>query len=451
MSLSSERVHKKSINVGGPGCEVAEHRPAVDYPTSQPAVTCAPMICRRAAPAFLRNVRALRHTAVTAMSSCQSPACLQKDMEIPARQLFGPGPSNMRDVIADSQSRSLLGHLHPEFIKVMSDAREGLQYIFKTRNAYTFAVSGTGHAGMECAVLNLLEKDDVFLVVEIGIWGKRAADLGARIGAKVHTVTASHGCAVEKEAIEEALAKYKPAVLFVCHGESSTGVCQPLEGLGEACRRHGTLLLVDTVASLGGAEFRMDDWGVDCVYSATQKVLNAPPGLAPISFSERAMQKIRNRKERVPSFYFDVLELGNYWGCDDQAKRYHHTAPISCVYALRAALAVIAKEGIDEGVQRHVENAKFLYEKLKEAGLECFVEKEKWRLPCLTTVKVPNGVDWKGVMDDMMKQGTEIAGGLGPTVGKLWRIGTFGGNSDKQKIEKVVKLLAETIKKKSNI
>ncbi|KIH52691.1 aminotransferase, class V, partial [Ancylostoma duodenale] len=298
------------------------------------------------------------------MSSCQSPACLQKDMEIPARQLFGPGPSNMRDVIADSQSRSLLGHLHPEFIKVMSDAREGLQYIFKTRNAYTFAVSGTGHAGMECAVLNLLEKDDVFLVVEIGIWGKRAADLGARIGAKVHTVTASHGCAVEKEAIEE-------------------------------------------VASLGGAEFRMDDWGVDCVYSATQKVLNAPPGLAPISFSERAMQKIRNRKERVPSFYFDVLELGNYWGCDDQAKRYHHTAPISCVYALRAALAVIAKEGIDEGVQRHVENAKFLYEKLKEAGLECFVEKEKWRLPCLTTVKVPNGVDWKGVMDDMMKQGTE--------------------------------------------
>ncbi|EPB66913.1 hypothetical protein ANCCEY_13993 [Ancylostoma ceylanicum] len=236
------------------------------------------MICRRAAPAFLRNVRALKHTAAAAMSSCQSPACLQKDMEIPPRQLFGPGPSNMRDVIAHSQSRSLLGHLHPEFIKVMSDAREGLQYIFKTKNAYTFAVSGTGHAGMECAVLNLLEKDDVFLVVEIGIWGKRAADLGARIGAKVHTVTAPHGCAVEKEAIEE-------------------------------------------VASLGGAEFRMDDWGVDCVYSATQKVLNAPPGLAPISFSERAMQKIRDRRERVPSFYFDVLELGNYWGCDDQAKR----------------------------------------------------------------------------------------------------------------------------------
>lgn len=250
--------------------------------------------------------------------------------------------------------------------------------------------------------------------------------------------------------IEEALEKFKPAVLFVCHGESSTGVLQPLDGLGEACARHGTLLLVDTVASIGGAEFRMDDWGVDCVYSATQKVLNAPPGLAPISFSEKAMQKIRNRKVRVPSFYFDVLELGNYWGCDDQPIRYHHTAPISSVYALRSALAVVANEGVDEGVQRHVQNARFLYEKLKEVGLECFVEHEKWRLPCLTTVKVPQGVDWKGVIEEMMKQGTEIAGGLGQTVGKLWRIGTFGANSDRQKIAAVVKLLAETIKKKKS-
>ncbi|WKX98020.1 hypothetical protein Q1695_013594 [Nippostrongylus brasiliensis] len=388
---------------------------------------------------------------VLAMSSCPAPASLFQPMEIPPRQLFGPGPSNMRDVIAESQSKPLLGHLHPEFLKVMRDAREGMQYIFKTKNAYTFAVSGTGHAGMECALVNLLERDDVFLVVEIGIWGKRAADLGTRMGAVVHTVTAPHGHAVERSAIEEALAKYKPAVLFVCHGESSTGVRQPLEGLGEACARHGTLLLVDTVASLGGAEFKMDEWDVDCVYSATQKVLNAPPGLAPISFSEKAMQKIRNRKVRVPSFYFDALELGNYWGCDDQPVRYHHTAPISSVYALRSALAVIAKEGIDESVRRHAENAKFLYEKLKGVGLECFVEQERWRLPCLTTVKVPDGVDWKGVMEEMMKQGTEIAGGLGPTVGKLWRIGTFGGNSEKAKIEKVVQLLAKTIKEKSSI
>ncbi|KAE9416492.1 hypothetical protein Angca_009166 [Angiostrongylus cantonensis] len=408
------------------------------------------MMCRLRTPTYLRTAMTLRYDMSATMSNYPPPACLLQPMVIPPRQLFGPGPSNMRDVIAESQSMSLLGHLHPEFLKVMSDTRQGMQYVFKTRNAYTFAVSGTGHAGMECAMLNLLEQGDVLLVVEIGIWGKRAADLGSRIGATVHTVTAPHGSAVEVEAIREALEKYRPAVLFVCHGESSTGVKQPLEGLAECCANHGALLLVDTVASLGGAEFRMDEWGVDCVYSATQKVLNAPPGLAPISFSEKAMHKIRNRKTRVPTFYFDALELGNYWGCDDQPTRYHHTAPISCVYALRSALAVIANEGIDEGVNRHEENAKFLYGKLEEAGLQCFVEEEKWRLPCLTTVRVPDGVDWKGVIEEMMKEGIEIAGGLGPTVGKLWRIGTFGGNSNKEKIKNVIASLEKAIKSKSN-
>ncbi|KJH50654.1 aminotransferase, class V [Dictyocaulus viviparus] len=410
------------------------------------------MMCRfRVVSKYLIASKTPKMNTFARMSTYPPPARLLQPMVIPPRQLFGPGPSNMRDVVANTQSMSLLGHLHPEFINVMSEVREGLQYIFKTHNTYTFAVSGTGHAGMECAIVNLLEKDDVFLVVDIGIWGKRAADLGTRIGATVHTVTAPHGCAVENDVIKEALNKYKPSVLFVCHGESSTGVKQPLEGLAEVCSHYGTLLLVDTVASLGGAEFRMDEWGVDCVYSATQKVLNAPPGLAPISFSDKAIHKIKNRKVRVPTFYFDVMELGNYWGCDDQPIRYHHTAPISCVYALRSALAVIANEGIDESVCRHEDNAKFLYQKLQEVGLQCFVEHEKWRLPCLTTVKVPDGVDWKGVIEEMMKRGTEIAGGLGPTVGKLWRIGTFGCNSDKQKIEKVVTLLAETIAKKSNL
>ncbi|KAK6045222.1 aminotransferase, class V [Cooperia oncophora] len=366
----------------------------------------------------------------------------------------------------------------------MSDAREGMQYLFKTKNNYTFAVSGTGHAGMECALVNLLERGDVFLVVEIGIWGKRAADLGSRMGATVHTVSAPHGQAVEKEAIEEALAKYKPAVLFVCHGESSTGVRQPLDGLGEACARHGTLLLsrygsfhrwsriqngrrmgcwIVSTQLLKGAQ-ASTDWlrfhlaRKRCELSLEALSLSKPLGKTEKqklalkgSNGNKKRQKIKNRKERVPSFYFDALELGNYWGCDGQPIRYHHTAPISSVYALRSALAVIAKEGVDESVHRHEENAKFLYEKLKEYGLECFVEKEKWRLPCLTTVKIPDGVDWKGVIEEMMRQGTEIAGGLGPTVGKLWRIGTFGGNSDKQKIAAVLKLLADTIKKKSSI
>lgn len=382
----------------------------------------------------------------SSMSSRAPPKALLQDMVVPPRQLFGPGPSNMADSIAETQSRNLLGHLHPEFVQIMGDVRLGLQYIFKTENKYTFAVSGTGHSGMECAMVNLLEPGDRFLVVEIGLWGQRAADLANRMGIEVKKISAPHGKAVPVEDIRKAIAEYKPNLVFVCQGDSSTGVAQPLETIGDACREHGALFLVDTVASLGGTPFAADDLKVDCVYSATQKVLNAPPGLAPISFSDRAIEKIRNRKQRVASFYFDALELGNYWGCDGELKRYHHTAPISTVYALRAALSAIAKEGIDESIQRHKDNARVLYSALKNNDLEPFVEDEKLRLPCLTTVKVPEGVDWKEVAGTMLTNGTEIAGGLGATVGKIWRIGTFGINSDKTKIENVVELLSKSIK-----
>lgn len=354
----------------------------------------------------------------------------------------------MADLIVHSQAQGLLGHLHPEFVKIMSDTRLGIQYVFKTKNAYTLAVSGTGHAGMECAILNLLEPGDRFLVVEIGIWGQRAANLATRLGNEVRKVTAAHGKAVELAEIEKAIEEFKPHLVFVCHGESSTGIAQPLEGIGAAAHRHGALFLVDTVASLAGANFDADALEVDCVYSATQKVLNAPPGLAPISFSDRAIQKIRARKTPVPSFYFDAIELGNYWGCDGELKRYHHTAPISTVYALRTALAIVAKEGIDQTIQRHADNAQYFYSLLKEGGLEPFVENPAWRLPCLTTVKVPEGVNWKEVADELMSQGVEISGGLGPTIGKIWRIGTFGQNSDKSKIQKVASLLITAVNKR---
>lgn len=396
---------------------------------------------------FLRpSVSIFGFGMTSSMSSRAPPKALLQDMVVPPRQLFGPGPSNMADSIAETQSKNLLGHLHPEFVQIMGDVRLGLQYIFKTGNAYTFAVSGTGHSGMECAMVNLLEPGDRFLVVEIGLWGQRAADLANRMGIEVKKIIAPHGKAVPVEDIRKAIAEYKPNLVFVCQGDSSTGVAQPLETIGDACREHGALFLVDTVASLGGTPFAADDLKVDCVYSATQKVLNAPPGLAPISFSDRAIEKIRNRKQRVASFYFDALELGNYWGCDGELKRYHHTAPISTVYALRAALSAIAKEGIDESIQRHKDNAQVLYSALKKNGLEPFVEDEKLRLPCLTTVKVPEGVDWKDVAGKMLTNGTEIAGGLGATVGKIWRIGTFGINSNKAKIENVVELLSNSIK-----
>ncbi|CAJ0960151.1 unnamed protein product, partial [Mesorhabditis belari] len=376
------------------------------------------------------------------------PENLLKPMEIPARELFGPGPSNMTLPIQDSASRSLLGHLHPEFIKIMSDAREGLQYVFKTQSAYTFAVSGTGHAGMEAAVLNLLERGEKILALKTGIWGQRCANLAKRLDLQVQTVEAVEGNAVPFDEVKKAIESFKPQVLFVCQGESSTGVCQPIDGLGELCHQNNCLLLVDTVASLGGTEFDMDAWGVDCVYSATQKVLNAPPGLAPISFSQRAMDKIKTRKTPVASWYFDALELGNYWGADEGPKRYHHTAPISTVYTLRTALAEIAKEGIDAVIARHRKNSEIVYGELEAINLKPFVEKKEWRLPCLTTISVPDGVDAAEVQKEMMAQGIEIAGGLGPTAGRIWRIGTFGANSNEEKIRHVIKKLGEIVQTK---
>ena len=256
----------------------------------------------------------------------------------------------------------------------MDDCRAGIQYLFQTKNPLTFAVSGTGHAGMECAVMNLLERDETFLVVQNGIWGARASALGRRLGLNVQTIVVPEGSAASLDQIREAITQHHPKVLFVCHGESSTGVVHPLKGIADICHQNGTLLLVDTVASIGGADFDADELGIDCVYTATQKVLNAPPGLAPISFSPKAVETIKNRKTQCVSFYFDALELGNYWGCFGEPRRYHHTGIISMVYSLRAALAAIAKEGIENGIRRHKENCIYFHGKLEEAGFGLFVQ-----------------------------------------------------------------------------
>uniref|UniRef100_A0A0N5A694 alanine--glyoxylate transaminase n=1 Tax=Parastrongyloides trichosuri TaxID=131310 RepID=A0A0N5A694_PARTI len=384
------------------------------------------------------------------MMNIEKPLQLLEPMNIPPRLLMGPGPSNMRNDIQESISKSLLGHLHPEFTKIMDDVREGIKYLFQTKNKLTFAVSGTGHAGMECALVNLLERDSKFLVIQNGLWGGRAASLAKRMGVDTKILEIENGKAATLEEFKKAINEYKPDVVFICHGESSTGVMHPLEGFGKVCHDNGALLLVDTVASIGGAPFKGDELGVDCVYSATQKVLNAPPSLAPISFSDKAVEHIKNRKTPVASFYFDALELGNYWGCYGEARRYHHTGMISMVYGLRTALGNIVKEGIDESVKRHEENAQILYKELNNIGLEPFVKDKNLRLPCLTTVKIPENVSWQKVIGCMMNENIEIAGGLGETLGKIWRIGTFGKNSNKEAIESVTKQLKICIDKNKN-
>jgi len=361
--------------------------------------------------------------------------------------LLGPGPSNPHPAIIEAMTQPILGYLHPEFLEIMDQTRLGLKYVFQTNNKVTMAVSGTGHSGMEASLVNLLEPGETVVICEHGLWGQRAAEMGSRIGCNVIKLTKPAGQGFEDfEEIEEALKQHKPAVLFMCHGDSSTGFLQPLEGLADLCHRYNCLLLVDTVASLGSVPFFADELGVDCVYSGSQKVLGCPPGLAPITFSEAAMMKIGNRKTKPLSFYLDMTLVGNYWGCFDEIRRYHHTGPINLVYGLRAAVTEVAKEGLENVVARHQQNALKLHKGLEALGLQLFVKNPKYRLPTITTVSVPENVDWKFVVDHLMnKHKIEIAGGLGATAGKIWRIGLMGYNSSEENVNKVLAALSEAL------
>ncbi|XP_015492520.1 serine--pyruvate aminotransferase isoform X2 [Parus major] len=375
------------------------------------------------------------------------PAELLRPLAVPERLLLGPGPSNVPRRIQAAGARQLLGHMHPEVLQVMDEIKAGIQYAFQTQNQLTLAISGSGHCAMEAALFNLLEQGDTALVAINGIWGQRAADIARRLGANVYELLKSPGKYFTLQDIEQGLVQHKPLVLFITHGESSTGVLQPLEGLGELCHRHGCLLLVDAVASLGGAPIFMDQQEIDVLYSGSQKVLNAPPGSAPISFSERAREKLLRRKTKPPSFYLDMGWLANYWGCDGEPRRYHHTAPINSFFSLREGLAMLAELGLESSWERHQTNCTQLCQGVLDMGLELFVEEEKARLPTITTVRVPEGYNWKDITAFLMdNHGMEIAGGLGPTVGKVLRIGLMGCNSSSANVERVLRALRDALR-----
>jgi len=375
----------------------------------------------------------------------EPPKCLATPLTVPTKLLMGAGPSNAAESVLRAGALPLLGHLHTEFIKIMDDVKEGLQYAFQTKNPLTLAISGTGHAGIEAALCNLIERGDVVLVGINGIWGERASDMARRQGADVRTFSKPPGQNFSLNDIEAALLEHKPAILFLVQGESSTGVVQPLDGVGALCTKLNCLLVVDTVASLGGEPFFMDKWAVDVVYSGSQKVLGAPSGTAPISFGPRAQEKIASRKTPITSFYFDMNWLANYWGCDGQPRKYHHTAPISSIYALREALALLAAEGLDKCWQRHRHCRDRLVTGLAALNLEPLASDTGARLTCITAVQVPEGLDWKAVCTYAMQNGVEIAGGLGPTFGQIWRIGLMGQNATEERVDKVLQILAEGI------
>lgn len=370
----------------------------------------------------------------------QSPASLAQPIQVPLKTLSGPGPSNVSDRVLQAQALPTLGHLHPEFTKIMDDIKAGVQYAFQTNNPMTLALSATGHAAMECVMVNMLEPGTTILVANNGIWGQRSQDMANRQGAEVKEVTTPAGTNFSLSTLEAAVEKHKPDILFITHGESSTGVVQPLEGVGAMCHAHNCLLAVDTVASLGGVPVQADELEIDVIYTGSQKVLGVPPGTAPISFSPRAVNHFKKRKTVPRSFYLDLNWLGEYWNCwPDKGRVYHHTGPVNSMYGLREGLAMLAEEGLDNCWQRHRLCAEHLQAGIVEMGLELFVQDPTARLPTVNTIKVPEGVNWKAVADYCMNNGLiEISGGLGPTAGKVWRIGVMGNNADIKTVNKVL-------------
>jgi len=395
------------------------------------------------------KVRTLVKASCRRMSSLTvpSPASLAAPIHVPLKTLSGPGPSNVSERVLQAQALPTLGHLHPEFTKIMDDIKAGVQYIFQTKNPMTLALSATGHAAMECVMVNMLEPGTVVLVANNGIWGVRSQDMARRQDADVREIKTEAGKNFSLSELEEAIKKHKPAMLFVTHGESSTGVVQPLEGLGALCHANNCLFAVDTVASLGGVPLEADKLEIDVIYTGSQKVLGVPPGTAPISFSPRAVEHFKARKNPPRSFYLDLGWLGEYWNCwPDKGRVYHHTAPVNSFYGLREGLAIVAEEGLQNCWRRHRLCSDILQEGIKEMGLEMFVADPASRLPTVNTIKVPAGVDWKAVTDYCMKSNlVEVSGGLGPSAGKVWRIGVMGNNASIKTVNVVLDTFREAL------
>ncbi|NES82185.1 MAG: alanine--glyoxylate aminotransferase family protein [Moorea sp. SIO2B7] len=351
---------------------------------------------------------------------------LAPQLDIPPRLLLGPGPCNVYPRVLGALSLPTIGHLDPCFLSLMEDVQTLLRYAWQTNNQLTIPVSGTGSAAMEATLANIVEPGDVVLVGIMGYFGHRLVDMASRYGADVQKLMKPWGEVFSLDELREGLETHRPAILALVHAETSTGARQPLEGIGELCREYNCLLLVDTVTSLGGVPLFLDKWGIDLAYSCSQKGLGCPPGIAPFTMSPRAVEKMQKRSTPVANWYLDMSMLTKYWGNE---RTYHHTAPINMNYALREALRIVAEEGLEARWKRHQANAELLWEGLADLGLVCHVE-EEFRLPTLTTVRIPEGVDGKAVSGKLLGDyNIEVAGGLGELGGKVWRIGLMGYNS----------------------
>ena len=363
--------------------------------------------------------------------------------EIHETLLMGPGPSCVPDSVYEALGQKTIGHLDPHFLRIMDRIKEYLQQVMGTTNHLTLPISGTGSSGMEACFVNLIENEDPVLILINGVFGMRMQDVATRLGADVDVLEYEWGTPVVATDVEKKLKKKSYAIVAIVHAETSTGVRNPVDEIGQLVAGTDTIYLVDTVTSLGGMEIRMDDWSIDALYSGTQKCLSCPPGLAPLSFSDKAVHKLESRSSKVPNWYLDLSMIIKYW---EGAKRvYHHTAPINMLYGLDQALALICEEGLESVFERHMVNHERLVAGLAGLGLEMLASPE-CRLPMLNAVKCPAGVDEADVRKRLLEEHhIEIGAGLGPLAGKVWRIGLMGHTARPENVDRLLGTLQDLL------
>ena len=364
-------------------------------------------------------------------------------MNVPERILMGPGPSTVPSRILRAMASPTLGHLDPRYIEIMDHTCTMLRKVFQTTNHLTFPVSATGMAGMECVVTNVMEPGDEAIVCVNGLFGGRMVDVMERAGVTVHRVEVPWGEIFPVETLAEAVAKHpKAKVLGIVHAETSTGAHQPLEGLGDLLHDAGMLLLVDAVTSLGGHPVKVDEWGIDAIYSATQKCLSCPPGLSPVSFSPLALEIIEKRRSKVQSWYFDVSLLKDYYAGSGK-RSYHHTAPVNMIYALHEALLIVLEEGLEARQARHAKLHRRLRAGLESMGIRYVPGHSLHTLNC---IHIPEGADDAAVRAKLLEDySIEIGAGLGPFAGKTWRIGLMGHSATQANVDLLLAALVDCL------
>ncbi len=351
--------------------------------------------------------------------------------EAPLRKLMGPGPLDVHPRVYQALTSPVIGHLDPAYLKILDQVGELLRTVFQTRNRVTNAAPGTGTSGMEACVANLVEPGDKVLVCVHGYFGDRLRQMVKRQGARITLIEEEWGKPTDPQRVEAALKEDAYKLITLVHAETSTGVLQPMEDITRLAKKYGAMILLDTVTSLGGIEVKADEWGLDAAYSCSQKCIGCPPGLAPVTFSDRALEAVKNRKQPVSSWYLDITLLEKYWGSD---RVYHHTSSSTLNYALLEALQLIDEEGLQNRFDRHLNNHRALVAGVEAMGLEMHVRPED-RLPTLNTVKIPEGVDDAQARDYLLETfNLEIGGGLGTLKSKVWRVGLMGYSSSAENV-----------------